>query len=978
MTGRKPSTRRKFIRQSIRVACVSVLAVALLAPVPLGQAASSVVLLVRSGVGFALFQDGGSPERNPRTASRRYATRVKLSVRDAREVNFDEAVVAFTVLDPNVAAAEARGERGVVVTGLNPGETILIISGGSSRGTYVVEVVRPPRAVRPDAAAVQRGEGAESFGGFYGLHFSPGFDGAPSLLNHTFEFNQKLAGSRTLRASGELFNFFGSGERGLALPIGAGFGVNRVRLGMDSPAGAFDLLDSELNVSRLGFDNYTMRGPHLVSKTDSRWRGLEIFAGAARPQSSFFNEGEGRLAGALVPVAQSSSWRVRAGALYISPRRESAGREGGMVWQTDARYAPDESTTAQAEAAYANGALSWRTRLDLSRGPFNFYGELFRLDRRSPFVGIGAQSSGREVRSFGLQWRPSARFGAALGYNSTTNSPLSTLRRLELNGRTFTATIGYRPFRGTRFGFSFRQQELETPTNVALPFLLDLRTRTATFKYDQRIGGRWSNDFEARFIQSREGNTDERMTGGVSLREQLRYSLGRGSLTGFVNYRSNTPSLAGLILRNPALLPPEARSAFAADPASYLLANRDALPRLFSGVELPATRSTEVGLRLQAALSRLNLAGEVRYGVGEIQSRDERNLLTTFSADLKLDAANSVQVSGARVVSFGGAENRTVATVSYVHRFGAGSGGGFQLSELLGLSRGRIRGRVFLDLNGNGQDDAGEPGVGGMRIELDGSHALTTDSQGSFSFGSLEPGEHYVALVSEELGIGLRASSETRRQLFLAPRETLSVGFGVTNLGFAAGRIFNDLLLSGELSAGGAPGVGGVRLVLRGASGANGLRQAFTQAVNANGAYEFGNLPPGDYLLEVDQGSIPADFHLPGQTSWPIRINPLQGTFLDLPLAARRAVLGTVFFDRDGDGVFNPDNDEPVKGAIVTVGRAEARTDSRGAYILRNLPAGEIEIFALTSDGRKSDTTSLVLGPNPVFKRDLNLAIHGR
>lgn len=954
---------------------MSVLAVALLAPVPLGQAASSVVLLVRSGVGLAPpQQDGGPTERNSRAASRRYATRVKLSVRDSREVTSDETVVAFTVLDPNVAAAEARGERGVVVTGLNPGETILIISGRSSRSIYVIEVVRPPRAVRPDAA-VRRIEGAESFDGFYGLHFSPGSDGAPSLLNHTFEFNQKLAGSRTLRASGELFNFFGSGERGLALPIGAGFGVNRVKLGMDSPTGAFDLLDSELKISRLGFDNYTMRGPHLVSKMDSRWRGLEIFAGAARPQSSFFNEGEGRLAGALIPVAQSSSWRVRAGAFYISPRRESAGREGGMVWQTDARFAPDERTTAQAEAAYANGALSWRTRLDLSRGPFNFYGELYRLDRRSPFVGVGAQSSGREVQSFGFQWRPGPHFGATLGYNSTTNSPLSSLRRLELNSRTFTATAGYRPSRGSRFGFSFRQQELETPTNVALPFLLDLSTRTATFKYDQRLGGCWTNDFEVRFIQSRESNTDERMTGGVSLREQLRYSLGRGTLAGFVNYRRNTPSLAGLILRNPALLPPEARTAFTADPASYLLANRDSLSQLLSGVELPASRSTEVGLRLQAALSRLNLAGEVRYGLGEIQGRDDRNLLTTFSADLKLDAANSVQVSGARVVSFGVAENRTVTTVSYVHRFGADSGGGFQLSHLLGLSRGRVRGRVFLDLNGNGQDDADEPGVGGMQIELDGNHVLTTDSQGRFSFGSLEPGEHYVTLVSEKLGIGLRASSETRRQLSLAPRETLNVGFGVTNLGFIAGRIFNDLFLSGEMSAGDAPGVGGVRLVLRAASGANGLRQAFTQAVNANGAYEFSNLLPGDYLLEVEPGSIPADFHMPGQTSWPIRITPLQGTFLDLPFAAQRAVFGTVFFDRDGNGLFNPDNDEPVKGAIVTAGRAEARTDNRGAYILRNLPAGELKIFALTSGGSKSDTASLVLGPSPVFRRNINLAI---
>lgn len=972
MHGRDPFTRRKLIWQSVRVVCVCALAVALLAPIPLGQAATATALFVRSRVNLALRRYVGTQESPPR----QYATHVKLLLRNTQELTFDQPVAALTILDPNVATAEARGERGILITGVNPGETILIVSGKSSRATYVIQVVRPPRAVRADGDAARRDEQAESFAGFYGVHFSPGFDGAPSLLSHNFEFTQKLSGARTLRAGGEFFHLFGSGERGLALPLGAGFGVNRVKLGLDSPASRLDLFDSELDISRLGFDHYTMRGPHFVSTAESRWRGMELFAGRARPQSSLFNEGEGTLAGALVPVAQSPSWRVRAGAFFISPRRESAGREGGVVWQTDARYAPDERTIAEAEMAYANGGLSWRTRLDLRRGPFILHSELFNLDRRSPFVGLGAQPSGRRTQSLSLQWRPGARFGASLGYNSTTSSPLAGLRRLELNARTLTAVAGYRPTRGTRLGFSFNQQELETPTSVALPFLLDLRTRAVTVKYDQRLGGRWSNDFEARFIQSREGNTAEQMTRGVSLREQLRYSWRGGSLAGFVNFRSNTPSLTGLVLRNPALLPVEARAAFAADPARYMLLNRDTLPQLFSGVGLPVTRNTEAGLRAQLALSRLNLTGEVRYGVGEIQARSDRQLLTTFGANFNLDAANSIQVSGARVVSFSGAENRTALTASYVHRFGAGGGSGFQLSKLLGLSRGRIRGRVFSDLNGNGQDDPEEPGVGGMKIELDGRHVLTTDAQGRFSFGSLEPGEHYVALVAEELGVKLRASNDTRRRLFLASRETAELSFGVTNVGFAAGRIFNDLFLSGEMSAGDAPGVGGVRLILRAAStGSDAARQPLTQDVSASGTYEFSALPPGDYLLEIDPLSIPADFRLPDRTAWPIRINPLRGSFLDLPIVAQRAVSGVVFIDRDGDGQFDAGSDTPVRGARVIAGRAEALTDNQGAYILRSLSAGKLGIFAVTPDGRKSGTTSLVLEAHPTFRRDLNLAI---
>jgi hypothetical protein len=959
------------------MACVLVLTVALLAPIPLAQAAASAASFVWSTINLTSLQQDDSQEQAVQKPSRNYAPRTKLLVGNIHELTFDEAIVAVTVLEPSVAAAEAKTDRTLVVTGLNAGETILIISGKNRRSTYVIQVVRPPRAAQSNGNEARRNEPDESFSGFYALHFSPGTDSAPSLLHHDFEFNQKLPGSQTLRASGEMFNFMGRGERGLAQPLGTNFGVNRLRLGLDSPGSSFDLLDSELEISRLSFNNYTMRGLHLVSKPGSRLKGLEIFAGRARPLVSFFNDGEGLLAGALAPVAQGPSWRIRAGAFFVAPQRQSDGRESGIIWHTDARYA-NENTAAEAETAYANGNLSWRTRLDLRRGPFNFHTELLRLDPHSPLVGLGAQTTGRKMNSFSLQWRPLPRFGASLSYNSTTNSPLSTLRRIELNSRTLIATASYTPARGTRLSFSFNEQALEQPAALSLPFLLNLRTRTATFRYGQRIGHGWTNDFEARLIQGREDQTSEQMTKGLSLREQLRFSWRRGSVASFVNYKSNSPSLTGLILRNPLLLPAELRSAFTIDPARFLLTNRDALPELLSGVELPATRSTEAGLRLQAAFSRLNLAGEVRYSTGEILARNERNILATFSADLKLDAANSIQVSGARAFSFSGTESRTALTVSYVHRFGSASGGGFQFSKLLGLSRGRVQGRVFFDLNGNGQDDPGEPGVAGMKVQIDGNHTRTTDERGNFNFSALEPGAHTVALVSEDLGVKLRASNSTSHQLFLSERETINVSFGLTNSGFAQGRIFNDLFLAGEMSAGDAPGVEDVRIILRPvATGSANAVRPLSETVNASGAYEFRNLPPGNYILEIDPASIPADFRLPGQMAFNIIINPLQGSFLDVPFIAQRAVSGIVFIDRDENGQFDSNRDEVVKGARVVAGRAEAWTNQQGSYILRNLPAGKLEICAYLPTGSKGETTFIELNTNPTFRKNLNLAIDG-
>ncbi len=99
---------------------------------------------------------------------------------------------------------------------------------------------------------------------------------------------------------------------------------------------------------------------------------------------------------------------------------------------------------------------------------------------------------------------------------------------------------------------------------------------------------------------------------------------GGGSVTGFINYRNNTPSLTSLIVRNPALLPVEFRAAFTADPVRFLRRYRDALPQLLNGVELPLARNTEAGLRLQAAFSRVNLTSEVVFSAGKLQSLSQR------------------------------------------------------------------------------------------------------------------------------------------------------------------------------------------------------------------------------------------------------------------------------------------------------------------------------------------------------------------
>lgn len=944
------------------------LSLALLVDLPLTQAAATAVSLVWSTIGFANLTEDEPQDAPATTPSPKYAVRIKVIIGQTHPLTFSEPIVAISMLDPAVATIAKMDSRSVLITSVSQGETTLIISGANQRVTYAIQVIRPVRTTRTPGPAAARNTG-ESYAGRYAIYFTPGLNSGRSILQQEFEFRQSLSGGRVLRARGQFYNFFGRGQNRIDQPFSPRFTLNRLELGLDSPRGKFDLIDSTINVSPLSFNYFTLRGPHFTLKSDSRWDGLEVFAGRARPQFSFFDQGEGLLAGVLMPILRREDLRLRSGAIFVAPRRSNFAGGSAVVWHADARYAPNPNLNVELDADLSRGRLSWRARVDLRRGPFSVHGELSRLDRGSPLVQLGAQSGGRNLERFGFQWKISRTLTAGLDLSRTTNFPTRDSQRIELNSRSLNAYVNYRPGSGAAFSFTFTQQKVEQPTSVALPFFLDLQTRTFKFRYQQRISGNWTNEFEARLIQSRELHTGEPVTNGVGIRERLRYTWRGGSLTGFLNVNNNSPSLAGLLLRNPQLLPAEVRPDFIADPAGFLQVNRDVLPLLLPNVALPITNNKEVGVTLQSTFSRVRLFSDLRYSTGKIYNYTDRRILASATADVKLDPSNSLQFSVARSFNLSGGPAQTTATFAFVHRFGSDSGGGFQFTNLLGLSRAHIEGRVYSDLNGNGEDDPDEPGVAGMNIIADGKETVQTNANGRYRFDSLEAGEHVINLVSETLGVTVRATNSTRRQVFLSARQTLTVSYGVNNSGFMQGRAFNDLLLTGGMNAQDQPGVGGVRIALR-PSGGGAVRNA---TVAANGAYEFHGIAPGSYVLEIDPASLPDNFRRPAQFSWPVLITASQGSFLDLPFAAQRAVTGIVFVDKNGNGKFDLQTDEAVGNATVRLRSVEGVTDRQGAYLLRGLPAGKYEIAAYLPDGRKSHSVMVELGANPLFKSGVDL-----
>jgi hypothetical protein len=916
----------------------------------------------------------GAPENTPtfQVPPQTQVSRIKIVIGETKEIPVAAvAINSVTVVSPEIAAAKVKNGNTLTITGLKIGETILIVSDSQKRLTFIIEVSGKRSVPAGQSDVSRKGLGNENtkMSGTYTVGYVQGFNGSPSLLRNNIDIQRKLSKDRTLRISGEIFNLFGGGDRNQAFAQVQNFGLNRFSVGVDSPGKTIDFLDSQIKISSGSLDNFSMRGFHLtktsksLSYSDTPAKGLEIFAGLARPSFGFYDNEQGKVAGAMFQIAGGKAWQIRAGFIMVSPQKNSRIGRGGTVLQFTGAYIPNKKFSAEGEVAYGNGGVSWRARLDVKLRKYGAFGEITRFDKDSPLAGIGAQG-GRKNEALALYWRPDSRFSITANYNHTEVSRLVNSRLADFNRSMFSANANYRIGQNSRLFLRYLEQEIET----AVPggsSKFQIGTRSITLGHNIRFNQNWTNIVEAGINFSREASADAELENGFNLKEQLRFSWNRNSITGFFNYTYKTPSLISLIVRNPQILPPLLHAAFIADPAQFFELYRDRLASLLEGIELPLTRRIDAGFRFQTTISRFTLTGETRYNAGEIFSQNQKNLLISLGLNVRLDEANSLRVNGWNAF---GSNSRSAITFSFTHRFGAGSGEGFQFSKLFGFDKARVQGRVYYDLNSNGQDDKGEPGIAGIKVQLSEKRIVTTDINGRYQFSANE-GAYNITLISNDLGVRLRATTATQQKISLYSGQSLNVSFGMSDFGFISGRVFNDLNLTGEAPNSQIYGVSGVKVILRSGN----IRVERT--TSADGAYEFQNLSPGNYTIEIDPATLPANFRLPSQTSREIKVEPLQGFYFDIPIAAQRAIAGFVFVDKDRDGQFDPQKDEVVEGAYITANEGVAISDINGAYIIRNLAAGKVKLLARSPQGTENRPIFLELDAEPVTKRVVNIAV---
>lgn len=280
---------------------------------------------------------------------------------------------------------------------------------------------------------------------------------------------------------------------------------------------------------------------------------------------------------------------------------------------------------------------------------------------------------------------------------------------------------------------------------------------------------------------------------------------------------------------------------------------------------------------------------------------------------------------------------------------------------------GIVAGGVYNDLNSNGVQDAGEPGISGVTVTLSNGNITTTDASGLYTF-TVMPGAYtvvetnlptYVNTGAEAGTVGSTILTHDSIQVVITSG-AVSTGndFLDTRLSTISGKVFNDANGSG-VQDGTELGIGGVTVVLVDGSGTI----VASTTTGSDGSYTFPNVPAGSYTVRESD-----PFGYISTTNNVVPVSVADGVSVTANFGDQQTgtVSGTVFNDVNGDG--NQDNGEiginavtvqlvdGVSGSVV----ATTTTNINGGYLFSNVSSGSYIVRETDPNGFVSTTSNTV------------------
>ena len=293
---------------------------------------------------------------------------------------------------------------------------------------------------------------------------------------------------------------------------------------------------------------------------------------------------------------------------------------------------------------------------------------------------------------------------------------------------------------------------------------------------------------------------------------------------------------------------------------------------------------------------------------------------------------------------------------------------------------GSISDFVWEDLNADGIQDSGEPGVDGVTVNLRQSdHRLAdttvTAGGGVYVFDGLPSGDYYLEFTDLPAGYGFsptdrggddtldsdaaRGTGRTAIITLAADEDNDSVDAGLVTLGSIGDRAWDDADADGIQDAGEA-GVANVEVDLLDAGG----QQIETTTTDGNGNYLFTGLVAGDYSVHfhapADRAFVPADQGVDdaldsdadpatGDTSQIALADGQALADVDAGLVLTAIIGNRVFDDADRDGIQDA-GEAGLAGVQVDLLHAGDQqvdttvTDPDGLYTFNNVFPGDYRV----------------------------------
>ncbi|MDT0111918.1 SdrD B-like domain-containing protein [Listeria booriae] len=279
-------------------------------------------------------------------------------------------------------------------------------------------------------------------------------------------------------------------------------------------------------------------------------------------------------------------------------------------------------------------------------------------------------------------------------------------------------------------------------------------------------------------------------------------------------------------------------------------------------------------------------------------------------------------------------------------------------------AKGSISDAMFEDLNGNGQKDANEAGISGIKITLfndQGVEVATTTSaaDGSYNFDSVDEGTYYMHVDTATFPANYKlfttqgfGSDGNSSYFHVAAGETVSgyhLGFYKKAGGTISSTVFNDLNINGKQDEG-ESGLSGAKVALYNVSG----EKIAETTTAADGSYTFANIPAGTYYEHV---TLPKNaklvsgeqFGSDGNTGYFAVNSEQQITNLNVGAKVNTAAIsGTITDKASQQGMKDI---EMVLFTIDGTRVASTTTDASGNYKFANLAEDFYYVHAIVPDG---------------------------